>query len=312
MRLVFAGTPGFAVPAFHALLAAGHDVAEVYTQPDRRAGRGRAPRPSPVKAVARELGIGVRQPLRLDDAERDHLRTVEPDLVVVVAYGLLVPESILSLPHLGCVNVHASLLPRWRGAAPIQRAIEAGDAVTGITLMQMDSGLDTGDILTQVEEPVAATDTAGSLQERLAVIGARILVDSLPAIDQGTIRPRVQDEAGVVYAPKVDKAEAQLDWHQDADVLERRIRAFDPAPVAWTSISGQRVRVWRAALDGDRNDESAGTVPGTVLRADTDGIVVHTGRGRLRLTRLQRPGGRPLDAGAFLRGFAVEAGMRIE
>ena len=297
LRLVFAGTPEFAVPSLEAAVAVGEVVA-VYTQPDRPAGRGRQLQPSPVKRAALAHGIEVRQPRSLRDAEaKSALRALAPDLMVVVAYGLILPQSVLDIPRQGCWNVHASLLPRWRGAAPIQRAIEAGDAVSGVCLMQMERGLDTGPVLLRRELPLAADETGGSLHGRLAQLGAQVLAEGLARLGRGeTLPARAQPEDGVTYAHKLEKSEARLDWTQPADVLARRVRAFNPWPVAEARLAGERVRIHAAeAVDG-----AAGAQAGEVLHAGREGLVVACGEGALRLLQVQREGGRPVSGAAYL------------
>ena len=307
MRLIFAGTPDFAARALEALLAAGHQVMLVLTQPDRHAGRGMALQASAVKKVALAHGISVFQPERLKDpAMHEPIRAacVEhgAELMVVAAYGLILPQAVLDLPRRGCINIHASLLPRWRGAAPIQRAIEAGDAQTGITIMRMEAGLDTGPMLLAETIDIDAQDSTGSLQERLAKLGARLVVDALGRFDH--LVPVSQPTAGVSYANKIDKAEARLDWNQPAMLLARKLRAFNPFPGALVTLAGEPVKVWRGEV------VVASGRPGEVLAADATGIVVACGEGALRLTELQKPGGRRVaSAGAgdtamhnFLRG----------
>ncbi|MEG9941100.1 methionyl-tRNA formyltransferase [Stenotrophomonas sepilia] len=275
-----------------------HEVVAVYTQPDRPAGRGRGLAPSPVKLEAVARGIPVYQPESLkDEAAQQQLRDLQPDLMVVVAYGLLLPKAVLAIPTHGCWNVHASLLPRWRGAAPIQRAIQAGDAKTGVCLMQMEAGLDTGPVLLHQELPIAATDTGGQLHDKLAELGAQVLSDGLGLLRAG-IKPiaRPQPEQGVTYAHKLDKAEARLDWAQGADVLARTVRAFNPWPIAEATLAGERVRIHGAVA----LDEAHGQAPGTVLAASRDGIDIACGQGALRLRTLQREGGKAITAADYL------------
>lgn len=297
MRIVFAGTPEFAVSSLRAA-ARHHEVVAVYTQPDRPAGRGRGMAPSPVKLEAVARGIPVYQPESLKDAAaQQQLRDLQPDLMVVVAYGLILPKAVLAIPTHGCWNVHASLLPRWRGAAPIQRAIQAGDAKTGVCLMQMEAGLDTGPVLLHQELPIASTDTGGQLHDKLAELGAQVLSDGLGLLRAG-IKPiaRPQPEQGVTYAHKLDKAEARLDWAQDADALARTVRAFNPWPIAEATLAGERVRIHGAvALEADH-----GQAPGTVLAAGRDGIDIACGQGALRLRVLQREGGKAITAADYL------------
>jgi len=297
LRIVFAGTPEFAVPALRACAARGEVVA-VYTQPDRPAGRGRQLQMSSVKQTALELGLPVLQPLNFKSEEAlEVLRSHAADLMVVVAYGLILPQAVLDAPRLGCWNVHASLLPRWRGAAPIQRAIEAGDTVTGVCLMQMEKGLDTGPVLLQLQTPIGPKDNGGSLHDRLAQLGAEVLHDGLTLVRAGmTLQAEAQPEAGVTYARKIDKAEAKLDWSLAAKTLADRIRAFNPWPVAETELQGERVRVYQAVVLGD----DSGNPTGTVLAAGKDGIDVACGQGTLRLLALQRDGGRVQSAAEYL------------
>ena len=297
MRIVFAGTPEFAVPSLRA--AAGKaEIVAVYTQPDRPAGRGRGLQPSPVKREALSRGIPVLQPESLkSQLSRDALRALQPDLMVVVAYGLLLPSKILDIPAQGCWNVHASLLPRWRGAAPIQRAIEAGDRETGVCLMQMEKGLDTGPVLLSQATGIGEQETAGQLHDRLAALGAQVLADGLGLLRAG-MRPvaKPQADAGVTYAHKLDKAEARLDWSQPAEILARKVRAFNPAPMAEAILAGERVRIHGAIpVPATRS-----AVPGAVLQAGRDGIDVACGEGALRLRVLQREGGRAITAADYL------------
>lgn len=297
MRIIFAGTPDFSVPPLLALLASMHEVCAVYTQPDRPAGRGRKLRTSPVKEAALAAGVPIQQPLTLrDGAEQQRLADLHSDLMVVVAYGLILPKEVLTAPRLGCVNIHASLLPRWRGAAPIQRAIEAGDRETGITLMQMDEGLDTGAMLAQTATRIATTETAQSLHDRLMVMGAELLLASLPALETGSIRARPQDENSATYARKLSKEEACIDWRRSAAQLDRAVRAFNPWPVAYTDYGGQPLRIWRAEPLG----QASPALPGTVLRSGGSGVDVATGDGVLRILELQPAGSRRMPAADFV------------
>jgi methionyl-tRNA formyltransferase len=302
LKLVFAGTPDFAVPGLRACLDAGTEVVAVYTQPDRPAGRGRQLAASPVKRAALAAGIPVEQPESLQSPEaQQRLRAYAPDLMVVIAYGLILPRKVLAIPRLGCWNVHASLLPRWRGAAPIQRAILAGDTETGVCLMRMEAGLDTGPVLLERRTPITPDDTGGSLHDRLAALGAEALRDGLAHVGHGgTLPETAQAEAGATYAHKLDKAEARLDFTRPALELERKVRAFDPWPVAEAELAGERVRVW-AASAGDRGPESGDRArPGTIAAASKHGIDVACGDGILRILKLQRPGGRPISAADYL------------
>jgi len=297
LRIVFAGTPDFAVPSLRAAAQRGEVVA-VYTQPDRPAGRGRELQASPVKLEALRRGIPALQPESLkSELSRDALRALQPDLMVVVAYGLLLPQRILDIPKFGCWNVHASLLPRWRGAAPIQRAIEAGDSETGVCLMQMEKGLDTGPVLLRQSLAIGDSETGGQLHDRLANLGAQVLADGLGLLRAG-IRPvpQPQPEQGTSYAHKLDKAEARLDWTQPADVLARKVRAFNPWPMAEAELSGERVRIHGAVA----LPFAHGATPGTVLAAGRDGIDVACGEGALRIRVLQRAGGKAITAADYL------------
>ena len=295
LRLLFAGTPEFAVPSLRAALAGG-EVLAVLTQPDRPAGRGRQPQASPVKQVAQAHGLPVLQPETLRDAAiQQQLAALAPDLLIVVAYGLILPQAVLDIPRFGAWNVHASLLPRWRGAAPIQRAIEAGDAETGVCLMQMEKGLDTGPVRLRATTPIAADDTGGSLHDRLAAMGAEVLAQGLARLSQGEAPPaEAQDSAQATYAHKLEKAEARLDWDQPAAVLARRIRAFTPWPMAEVMLDGERLRVHRATAQPGTG------APGTVLAAGKVGIVVACGEGALRLEVVQRDGARAVAAADYL------------
>ena len=306
MKLLFAGTPQFAAAALAALVSARHDIALVLTQPDRPAGRGMRLSASPVKQLATRTGIPVRQPQTLkDETLHRELAALAADILVVAAYGLIIPPAVLAIPRLGAVNIHASLLPRWRGAAPIQRALLAGDTTTGITIMQMDAGLDTGPMLLRRETPILPDDTAGSLHDRLADLGARCIVEALARMEAGELAPLPQDDAQACYAAKIEKREAVLDWNAAAHDLERRVRAFNPAPGAATTLRGTPLKVWRARAVAGQGEA------GMVLRAAADGIDVACGAGALRLESLQRPGGRPLAAADFLQGFPVREGDRF-
>jgi len=308
LRVVFAGTPEFSVPCLEACRASGVEVVAVYTQPDRPAGRGRKLTPSPVKQAALAAGIPVEQPESLKSQEaRDALAAYRPDLMVVVAYGLILPRKVLALPRLGCWNVHASLLPRWRGAAPIQRAILAGDAESGVDLMQMEAGLDTGPVLLERRTPIDRADTGGSLHDRLSALGAEVLADGLRrAVAGETLAPTPQPEAGVTYAHKLDKAEAKLDFQRDALALERQVRAFDPWPVAEGEIAGEPLRIW--AAEAIARDHAAS--PGSVLSAGRDGIEIACGSGALRVTALQRAGGKRIGAADYLNARPELRGAR--
>ena len=296
-RIVYAGTPEFAVPPLLALVEAGYEVVGVYTQPDRPAGRGKKLTASPVKQQALALGLPVFQPESFKTAEaQGELAALQPDLMVVAAYGLLLPQAVLDIPRLGCVNIHASLLPRWRGAAPIQRAIEAGDTETGITIMKMDAGLDTGKILLKRITPIHEDDTGGSLHDRLMVLGAEALMAAMPGLIDGSLTGQPQNDAEACYAPKLQKAEAKIDWNEDAELLARRVRAFNPWPVAQTQLGDNIIRIWEAvALSGN-----SGKQPGEVIQATADGILVATGNGMLLIRKLQRPGGKPMAARDYL------------
>ncbi|MDL2337982.1 MAG: methionyl-tRNA formyltransferase [Pseudomonadota bacterium] len=318
MRLAFAGTPEFARVALAALHRAGFEMALVLTQPDRPAGRGQQLHPSAVKAWAVEHDLTVIQPqgLRLDgryasdaQAAREALQAARIDVMVVAAYGLILPEWVLALPRLGCLNIHASLLPRWRGAAPIHRAIEAGDAYTGITVMQMDAGLDTGPMLLAEPVDILADDTTGSLHDRLALLGGRLIVDALKLAACGGLRAVPQPSEGVTYARKIDKAEAPVDWALAADRVAQRIQAFNPAPGAVARLRGEAIKLWRAVAStlSDVNH-----VPGTVIATSAEGITVACGSGAVLLTELQRPGGKRLTAAQFLQGEPVHVGDRFE
>ena len=308
LRLGFAGTPEFAVPALDALRQA-HRICAVFTQPDRPAGRGQALRESPVKALAVAHGIRLHQPASFKSPEAlEILRSLALDALVVVAYGLLLPPAALACPKLGCINIHASLLPRWRGAAPIQRAILAGDAHTGVTIMRMDEGLDTGPLLAARAMDIRADDTAKSLHDRLAWAGADLIVETLAALNSGRIREEPQPSAGVTYAAKITKGEALIDWREDALKICRRVRAFNPWPIAETRLDGAQLRIWDAELrdSGLRAGGAPGIEPGTVLAAADDGIDVACGTGVLRILRLQLTGRKPLLAREFIQGLRLD------
>jgi methionyl-tRNA formyltransferase len=319
LKVVFAGTPDFAAVALQALLDAGYEVPLVLTQPDRPAGRGMKLQASPVKQLALRHGIPVSQPmsLRLDGkypddaaAARAALLAADADVMVVAAYGLILPQWTLELPRLGCLNIHASLLPRWRGAAPIHRAIEAGDRETGITIMQMDQGLDTGDMLLVEKLAIVDTDTTASLHDRLAELGGRMIVAALQQAQGCGLTRQPQPAEGVSYAHKIEKAEALIDWSLDAATLARRVRAFNPFPGAVTGWQGESLKVWAALAEGDQS-AGADFPAGYVRSVDADGVRVQTGAGALRLTELQRAGGKRLAAADFMRGVALEPGAQL-
>jgi methionyl-tRNA formyltransferase len=306
MRIVFAGTPDFAVPALLAV-AAAQQVARVLTQPDRPAGRGLTATASPVKQAAARLGLPVLQPATLKTPDlQAELRVLAPDALVVAAYGLILPQAVLDIPRLGAINIHASLLPRWRGAAPIQRALLAGDRETGISIMRMEAGLDTGPLLLREAVAIGPDDTAGTLHDRLAALGAQLVAAALDGLARGTIAATPQPAEGATYAAKLAKHEARIDWTRPAAELERQVRAFNPFPGATARLRGTEIKIWRAAVT-----EAAGE-PGVVLALDPAAIVVACGRGALRLEELQRAGGKRLLAREFLRGFALAAGERFE
>ncbi|MBL5906731.1 methionyl-tRNA formyltransferase [Serratia fonticola] len=293
LRIIFAGTPDFAARHLDALLSSGHEVVGVFTQPDRPAGRGNKLTPSPVKVLAEQHQIPVFQPKSLRPQENQHLvADLNADVMVVVAYGLILPKAVLDMPRLGCVNVHGSLLPRWRGAAPIQRALWAGDSETGVTIMQMDVGLDTGDMMHKITCPIEATDTSASLYNKLAELGPQGLLITLQQLGAGTVQREVQDEALVTYAEKLSKEEARLDWSLSAEQLERCIRAFNPWPISYFAIDDQPVKVWQATVLA----ETANAEPGTIVHADKHGIQVATAQGILNLTQLQPAGKKPMSA----------------
>lgn len=310
LRVVFAGTPDFAARHLQALIDAGHHIVGVFTQPDRPAGRGKKLAQSPVKQLAAAHGLPVFQPDTLKTADSQQLLiNLQPDVMVVVAYGLLLPQAVLAIPCHGCINVHASLLPRWRGAAPIQRAIEAGDRETGVTIMQMDAGLDTGAMLSKVHCTISDHDTGGSLHDRLADIGPPALLATLHAIAAGALQAEPQDDSQSNYAPKISKQEAAIDWQQSADAIARKVRAFDPFPVAHTQVDGQPLRIWQAepvAIDTRQ-------APGTVVAVDDDSVTVACGQGALVIREAQLPGKKRLPMADILRGHGAlfTAGGRL-
>lgn len=310
MRILFAGTPDFAVPSLKTLVAAGHEVPAILTQPDRPAGRGRRTVAGPVKNCAQSLGIEeILQPGNLKEhSTLSIIRRLDFQLMVVVAYGQILKNDLLELPEYGCINVHASLLPRWRGAAPIHRAIEAGDSETGISIMQMDEGLDTGPVWSRRATPIASGDTSGSLHDRLAVIGGELLVDTLERIERGTAESVPQDESLATYAAKVTPEDARVDWQLPAARIERQVRAMDPWPVARTTHRGRTIRLWQADVVQDGHS----TAPGEIVRLHSDGVDVACGEDVLRVKVLQREGGKWMTAGEFLNGYRIDPGEKFD
>ncbi len=322
LRIVFAGTPDFSVPALKALLGTGHSVVGVLTQPDRPKGRGRQIAASPVKVAALEHGLPVSQPETLKtEVGRADLLAWKPDLLVVVAYGLILPPTVLMLPRLGCLNIHASLLPRWRGAAPIQRAILAGDAVTGVTIMRMDVGLDTGPMLLEKEIAIDPGDTGGTLHDRLAVLGAAALLEALPGYVDGTLQPTAQPAEGVTYAAKIEKSEASIDWSRSALEIERKVCAFNPWPVAETRLDGEQLRIFAAVAENGRDSAANkrttaakltataakfSSARGMITEVRADSVLVQCGSGTLALRQLQRPGRRAVSAADFARAGGAD------
>jgi methionyl-tRNA formyltransferase len=312
LRVAFAGTPEFALPAL-AALRQHHEIVGVLTQPDRPSGRGRRLTSSPVKDAAIAAGLPLAQPLTLkDDAACVELASWRPEVLVVVAYGLLVPLAVLSLPRLGCINLHASLLPRWRGAAPVERAILAGDASTGVSIMQLDTGLDTGPVLLARRIPISRTDTGGSLRAELAVIGAEALIETLPGVAAGTLIAHPQAREGVTYAARIEKAEARIDFGRDALEIERQVRAFNPEPVAETRLDGEQLRIFAArALDEFENEPAPkNTDHGAIISVQDGSMIVQCGRGRLAVTEVQRPGRRPVSVRDLSHSVAL-TGRRL-
>jgi methionyl-tRNA formyltransferase len=307
MKIIFAGTPHFAARALEALTDK-HEIVAVLTQPDRPAGRGMQLTQSPVKQLALQYGLNLMQPTSLkDEAARKALAALQADVMVVAAYGLILPQAVLDIPRHGCLNIHASLLPRWRGAAPIQRAILAGDAETGITIMQMDVGLDTGAMLWRRSCPITREDTAATLHDTLADLGANCIVETLEQLAQGKLNPVAQDETAACYAAKLQKSEAAIDWTQQAEQIHRAIRAFNPFPGSVTGLAGvQGIKVWQADLRPDNGGQ-----PGEVLHVGKDGILVACGQGALNLEVLQKPGSKPLPAQQFLQSVAIASGDRF-
>ena len=306
LSIVFAGTPEFSVPALEALAASAHRVVAVYTQPDRPAGRGQQLAMSAVKQCALRHSLPVEQPPTLRDPEAvERLAALRPDVMVVVAYGLILPANVLAIPRLGCVNIHASLLPRWRGAAPIHRALLAGDEVTGVTIMQMDAGLDTGPMLIERATPIESTDTSGTLHDRLARMGADALLEALEGISNGTLTPRAQPAEGATYAAKIRKEEARIDWTRTAIEIDRQVRALNTWPVAETRWNGQQLRVWQATAI----DEACNAAPGTIIGGGADGIRVATGAGILNMKRVQLAGRKAVSAAEYLNAQRLDGAV---
>ncbi len=308
MRVVFAGTPDFSVPCLEALyLDPNIEVMGVYTQPDRPAGRGKKVQQSAIKRLALSHGSAIFQPRSFKQLEHiEQLRSLNVDLMVVTAYGIILPQSVLDIPRLGCINIHASLLPRWRGAAPIQRAIESGDEITGITLMRMEAGLDTGPMLAKSELEILASDNGGSLHDKLSILGGQLLRDNLPFIEAQTLIPTIQHESDAIYAAKLGKHESPLDWRDSAINLERKIRAFNPWPMTTLGFERITMKIHSAHLEPT---DSHSNKPGDIVQADRNGIVVQTGKGQINLQTLQKPGGKPMSVEALLNGITIDSGM---
>ena len=309
MKIIFAGTPPFAAAALNALVAAGHQIVLVLTQPDRPAGRGLKLRPSAVAEQAAQLGLTLLKPvsLRNEDVQAT-LRAIAPDAMVVAAYGLMLPQPVLDIPKYGCINIHGSLLPRWRGAAPIQRAIEAGDIETGIAIMQMDAGLDTGPVLLTRTCPILPEDTSGTLFDRLTAMSMVAIADAMEKLP--LLQATAQPLEGISYAKKIDKAESQIDWTLPAEVIERRLRAFDPAPGCESLIGGEKLKIWHAAVKPSPADTTI--PPGTIIEASPDQLTVQCGVGALDLITVQKPGGKRMAIADFLRGSTLQTGWRFK
>lgn len=297
LKVIFAGTPEFAVPALDALLQSQHQICAVYTQPDRPAGRGQKLTASPIKQLAMQHDIPVYQPQALRDKDaQQQLRNLQADVMVVVGYGMILPKEVLEIPRYGCINIHPSLLPRWRGATPIQSAIIAGDTVTGVTIMQMDEGMDSGPILKQIDYPIATTATSGDLHQQLAALGAKVLLEVLDLLTKNNLQPQKQDATRATYTKKIDKAAAKIDWHLTAMEVDRRIRAYNPWPVAYTQFKENVIRIWRSTPIIEKNTAKAGEI----LLINKAGIDIATGNGILRILELQLPGGKILNVANFL------------
>lgn len=309
MNIVFAGTPEFAASSLKALQRANHNIVAVYTQPDRPAGRGRKLQVGPVKQLALDSGLDIYQPISLKaQNEADQLAALKPDVMIVVAYGLILPAAILKIPKLGCLNVHASLLPRWRGAAPIQRAIEAGDQTTGVTIMQMEAGLDTGPMLLKVDTEIQPDDNASTLHDRLAELGAEALIRSLEKLEKGGLTATKQDDSAASYATKLTKTEADIDWSEAAAVIERKARAFNPWPMLSTQWRGKRLRILQVSTADTDGEDNARKTPGSVCDISETGFTVATGDGELLVKRVQLEGKKPQSAAEFLNGHALKVG----
>ena len=310
MRVIFMGTPDFSVGALKALAENGYEIAGVVTQPDKPRGRGKASAMTPVKEAALELGLTVYQPSRVrEQSFMDTVRALNPDVIVVSAFGQIIPKALLELPRYGCVNIHASLLPKYRGAAPIQWAVMDGEPVSGVTIMQMDEGLDTGDMLAKTEVPLEPDETGGSLFDKLSRAGAELLIRTLPALEQGTLTPEKQPlESPTAYARMIRKEDGRIDWNLEAEAIERRIRGLNPWPSAYTELTGKILKIWRAEV----LPKESGQAPGTVTEAGKGGFCVQTGKGVLRLLEVQLEGKKRMDAQAFLRGFHAAPGMKLE